>query len=60
MALSRANVESVPYYLQDLGFKLIKMNEVNYGVWNNSATVKGVTSYLKKKPAGAYPHINIE
>ena len=45
-ALNRANVESVPFWKQDLGFKLIKMNEINFMNWNNTKTLKAVDQYL--------------
>lgn len=49
-AINRANVESVPFWKQDLGFKLIKMNEINFMNWNNTKTFKAVDEYLKVKP----------
>ena len=47
-ALERANVESIPYWQQDLGFKLIKMNEINFVYWNLTNSVNKVYQYLAK------------
>jgi hypothetical protein len=41
-------VESVPYYLQDLAFKLIKMNDLNWSNWNLTDTVQEVKKFLAK------------
>ena len=32
-AMDRVNLESIPFWSQDLGFKLIKMNEINAACW---------------------------
>jgi len=37
--MDRANVGSVPYWQQDLPFKLIKLNELNYENWNDTDTM---------------------
>lgn len=38
-ALERGNIASVPYYEQDLVFKLIKLNEINFESWKYSDVV---------------------
>jgi len=38
-SIHRANVESVPYWKQDLPFKLIKLNELNWENWILTDTV---------------------
>ena len=38
-AVERANVDSIPYWSQDLAFKLIKMNQLNWVYWKTTDTV---------------------
>ena len=48
-AMDRGNIDSVPYYEQDLVFKLIKLNEIDFESWKYSDVVQSVQRYLQSK-----------
>ena len=52
-AMERANL--VPNWQQDLNYKLIKLNEVNWKNWNLTDTVQTVYDFL-----GYSPNIDIK
>ena len=46
--MERANVSSIPFFKQDLPFKLVKLNDVNHEQWNLTDTVQAVYAYCSK------------
>lgn len=45
-ACERGNMSSIPYFDQDIAFKMIKITDINHEFWNLSNTVQTAYNYL--------------